>query len=644
MAEKAKLILEFDGKNFNLLDEADKKLGTLEKRGKSTGESLAKSFVVLGAAFAGVSAAIGKSVADFSASEQSAAKLAQALKNTGNYSAAAMADLNAYAGALQSTTKFEDDSIISAQSLIAAQGYHGKVLKDITAATLDLAAAKGMDLAAAADIVSKSIGTENNVLARYGIEITGAADSTDRAYSAVKAISELYGGQAAAAGRTYEGQMASLKNQIGDVSEEIGAIFAPILLEITRIFKDGVVAVGKFVSEHKGLVAVVAGIVVAFTGLGAAIAGVMLAMPVLGAAFAILIGPVGWVVGGIVAIIAIIQNWGAVSTWLKDVWANAITALATLWDNFKTYLSEKLNALIENLKLFGQIAWDILTGKWKEALDLSKEYVLKYAEEQRATWEGMFSAIAGGIQGFAAGTVDVYQNIEAKIKDIVSRISSSWKNGMAANTKATGDEGNKQKNIWDEIYKHRETIETNYATFKTNITAALNSDFIKGSRDAFNTFKAVALANAMISMYQGAIQAYTSLSSILVVGPYLGGIAAAAAIAAGLANITQIQSVQLPAAEFGGIIPGSASGTRLIAGERGKSEAIIPLEGEGASRLRDSMGGGGGNTIAVIIKNFFADDDTMPKKIMQIIDEGMDELRQGKSSVFAKGLETQFTV
>lgn len=54
--------------------------------------------------------------------------------------------------------------------------------------------------------------------------------------------------------------------------------------------------------------------------------------------------------------------------------------------------------------------------------------------------------------------------------------------------------------------------------------------------------KAAAIAAATISTYQGATQAFTSLSGIPIVGPVLGGIAAAAAIVSGFKNIQAIKS------------------------------------------------------------------------------------------------------
>lgn len=49
--------------------------------------------------------------------------------------------------------------------------------------------------------------------------------------------------------------------------------------------------------------------------------------------------------------------------------------------------------------------------------------------------------------------------------------------------------------------------------------------------------KVAATAQATIDTYQSAVSAYKAMSGIPIVGPALGAVAAAAAVAAGLANI-----------------------------------------------------------------------------------------------------------
>jgi hypothetical protein len=79
-----------------------------------------------------------------------------------------------------------------------------------------------------------------------------------------------------------------------------------------------------------------------------------------------------------------------------------------------------------------------------------------------------------------------------------------------------------------------------------NALSALNEAFTGESeqeqKKGFERSKKIQTAQALISTYESAVQAFKSLAGIPVVGPGLGTAAAAAATAAGLANVKKIQS------------------------------------------------------------------------------------------------------
>ena len=64
--------------------------------------------------------------------------------------------------------------------------------------------------------------------------------------------------------------------------------------------------------------------------------------------------------------------------------------------------------------------------------------------------------------------------------------------------------------------------------------------------------KAAAIAQTTIETYKGAQSAFSSLAGIPIVGPVLGGIAAAAAVASGIATVKKITSVKTPGGKGGG--------------------------------------------------------------------------------------------
>lgn len=89
-------------------------------------------------------------------------------------------------------------------------------------------------------------------------------------------------------------------------------------------------------------------------------------------------------------------------------------------------------------------------------------------------------------------------------------------------------------------------------------------------------YKSFAIANAIMNTYQAAVAAYQSAAAIPIVGWVAGPVAAAAAVAAGLANVAKIRSAR----EQGGNL---AVGQMSTIAERGRPEVIMPA---GASRVR----------------------------------------------------------
>lgn len=149
--------------------------------------------------------------------------------------------LLSHASALQKKTTYGDEAIIEAQTLVSAFIREEDQIKKLTPAILDLAAAKKMDLSSAADLVTKSVASSTNALSRYGIQIEGAAGSTERIDSAVREITRAFGGMAESLAKTDVGKLEQMANELGDIKEKIGIDIIPLqitwnklLLEATR--------------------------------------------------------------------------------------------------------------------------------------------------------------------------------------------------------------------------------------------------------------------------------------------------------------------------------------------------------------------------------------------------------------------------
>lgn len=114
-----------------------------------------------------------------------------------------------------------------------------------------------------------------------------------------------------------------------------------------------------------------------------------------------------------------------------------------------------------------------------------------------------------------------------------------------------------------------------YASMLGQTTDDLKTALGEGNK----AYKAFAIANAIMNTYQAAVAAYQSAAAIPVIGWIAGPVAAAAAVAAGLANVSKIRSAR----EQGGQL---AVGQASTIAERNKPEVIMPA---GASRVRTAQ-------------------------------------------------------
>ena len=126
-------------------------------------------------------------------------------------------------------------------------------------------------------------------------------------------------------------------------------------------------------------------------------------------------------------------------------------------------------------------------------------------------------------------------------------------------------------------------INEQYATKRADATATafgnMASNIGSALGEASGAYKAFAIVQATIATYTAAIEAYKATAAIPVVGPFLAPVAAAAAVGAGMAQVSAIRSAR----EQGGQL--SAGQASTIA-ERGKPEVIMPA---GASRVRTAQ-------------------------------------------------------
>mgnify|MGYP001599717420 CR=1 FL=1 len=288
------------------IDDFDKALD--EAQGKTEGlsgklESIAKASAV---AFAALTAEVVLSAKAFGEAESVQNRLNQAMQNQGIYSKALEKKYSDLASSLQTLTGIDDEHIKSAiattQSMIGQQ----EVTSDLTKAILDLSIGKKMDLEATAELISKGINGHTAALKKAGIAIDENLSREERMAKIIEIVNQQYGGQAAAQNKGI-GSLKGLTAAFGDLQEEIGKRFAPIIEIAIKKATEFVVAIQQNEALIDFAAALIAGgiAVTGFIGtlatLGVAFASLNALVTALGISMAAALGPIGLVAAGVAA-------------------------------------------------------------------------------------------------------------------------------------------------------------------------------------------------------------------------------------------------------------------------------------------------------------------------------------------------------
>lgn len=205
-------------------------------------------------------------------------------------------------------------------------------------------------------------------------------------------------------------------------------------------------------------------------------------------------------------------------------------------------------------------------------------------------------------------------------------------------------------------------INAKYAQLQEQIEATKQENKVKLASDTFGSLatifgaeskagKAAAIAQTTIDTYQSAVSAFKALSGIPIVGPVLGGIAAAGAIATGLKAVKQIASVKQPSFKTPsyatGVIGlrGSGSGTsdnvnlNASAGESIINARSTSMFANELSAINQAGGGVGINGASNILNQNDLNNNANNSQLVSMIAEAV---AIGAEAGTAKGSENGF--
>lgn len=524
-------------------DASKRRSEAMKRHWASVSRSLKTIGVVATAALAAMTVATVKAVAAANEQERAEKMLEVAL---GRRSQALLDN----AAALQQVTTFGDEVTIKAMSMIASFVKEEDAIKKATQASMDLATAKGMNLVAAADLVSKTLGSTTNAMSRYGIQVTGAVGSTERLESLTKSIADVFGGQAQATAATFGGRVEQLKNAHGDLWEELGFVITKSEV-FNNLVRDIVVRVQAWTTAIKdnraglmdmaedGFIAVVNGI------------------------------------GKVLEVMRFFHNaWSGIKLVASLAFTGLLDGLRLVWEGLR-FILKPLDLIFKGLVKIGQIEsnpFDTINEGLKN-WQLSQRDVTAEVLASIETTNSKYDAIKTTLTGVAEKMREV--RAAAEVDEAVQSEDASLQETLAQEEELhrQSDEQvlafhkafvqRKLEADRDALRKEAALLSARKQTwgiFYANI-GAIGQQFGKG---AFKIAKALAVTETLMNTYTGAQAAFKAMAGIPIIGPALGAAAAAAAVAAGLARVAQIRSMRLsesPIAAGGGSVSGSTATT-----------------------------------------------------------------------------------
>lgn len=219
-----------------------------------------KAFSTLGKSLAGALGvfAVGgfftKAIEEASEFQDQINDVSVAFKNAGISGDFATQSLVEYSGAIQQTTRFSDNAVLTTASLIQnLSRLDSEGLKVATKAALDLSSALRIDLNTASTLVGKA--AEGNLIgfARLGIQIQRGRDNAETFANTLKALQSRFGGASEAATKTFGGAIDQLKNNLEDTLKTFGLaiIGGGTVAETINSISKEVIKFNGFLEENK---------------------------------------------------------------------------------------------------------------------------------------------------------------------------------------------------------------------------------------------------------------------------------------------------------------------------------------------------------------------------------------------------------
>ena len=224
-------------------------------------------------------------------------------------------------------------------------------------------------------------------------------------------------------------------------------------------------------------------------------------------------------------------------------------------EELKVLLDERMNIELQNVELT-EAQKQVIRAKYAKQLE---EAVKNDNDKLEQIRQQAFDTEVAGIESHYGQLKRFNEDYYIALRESYDKNDAELKSALEKGI-ISQDEYTKKLAILGKARRDIDELEKTSAIEKTKLVADALGQLSTIVGEDTVAGKSFAIAKATIDTYQSAVAAYKSLAAIPVVGPVLGGIAAAAAIATGIATVKKIVAVQVPNAPGGGGGGGAISG------------------------------------------------------------------------------------
>ena len=279
------------------------------------------------------------------------------------------------------------------------------------------------------------------------------------------------------------------------MAELANAILPPLVAVIS--------AIGGWFEKLPGpvqnFVVILGALLAAFTALTPVIAAMSVAVGALNISLLPIIGIIAAVAAAIVGIIAIVQNWGAITEWFGNLWTTICNGIGQmvetlkqwflgLWTHLQSVWDGICNVVQTAVMLLGSIlqaAFDIITLPFRLIWENCKEAVT-------AAWSGIKSVVSSAIEAISSVISSVMNTIRTVISTVWTAISTTVSNAVNTVKNVVTSVFNAIKSVASSVWNSiKSVIGSVVAGIKSKVSSVFNA--LKSTvSSVFNGIKSVA--------------------------------------------------------------------------------------------------------------------------------------------------------